>query len=187
MRADARRNRERVLAAARAAFAADGPAVGLDEIAQRAGVGAGTVHRHFPTKDELLLAVIADRLETLTGVAATLAEAPDAGAAFFEFFGRLAADAAQNLTLSAALTDSGAVGATVQAAGRSLEAALAVLLTRAQAQQAVRPDVTTGDLHAILSGALTIEQRLPPGSRGRGVQIVADGLRPGSSASPATR
>ncbi|MFD6451097.1 helix-turn-helix domain-containing protein, partial [Nocardia sp. NPDC060220] len=58
LRADARRNRERVLAAAQEAFAAEGISVPLDDIARRAGVGAGTVYRHFPTKEALFTAAI---------------------------------------------------------------------------------------------------------------------------------
>jgi AcrR family transcriptional regulator len=176
-RADAQRNRARVLAAAREAFATDGPSVSLDDIARRAGVGAGTVHRHFPSKEELFRAVIADRLEELTGVAGDLANAPDPGAAFFDFFHRLGRDAGHNLALSAALTDAGSIGDLVLEAGRELGTALAVLLQRAQAVGAVRSDVDTADLHAMLAGAIVMEQRLGPGAAGRGLAVVADGLR----------
>src|SRR3954471_17676046 len=65
MRADARDNRERVLRAARAAFAEDGPHASLNKIAQRAGVGAGTLYRHFPTLQALLVAIIGDDVEAL--------------------------------------------------------------------------------------------------------------------------
>jgi AcrR family transcriptional regulator len=178
-RADAVRNRERVLAAARDAFAADGPAVSLDDVARRAGVGAGTVHRHFPTKDALFVAVIADRLQRLAADAGNLAGAEDPGAAFFAFFAELADQARENLALSAALAVAGDGAATdaLRAAGAPLAEALAVLLTRAQDARAVRADITVGDLHAILAGALLAEQRLDPASRGRGLRVVADGLR----------
>src|SRR5215472_3500974 len=66
LRADAQRNRARVLQAARRAFAAEGVSVPLDEIARRAGVGAGTVYRHFPSKEALFEAVVHDRLRQLT-------------------------------------------------------------------------------------------------------------------------
>jgi AcrR family transcriptional regulator len=178
-RADAVRNRERVLAAARDAFATDGPGVSLDDVARRAGVGAGTVHRHFPTKDALFVAVIADRLHRLAAEAGNLAGAEDPGAAFFAFFAELADQARENLALSAALAVAGDGAATdaLRAAGAPLAEALAVLLTRAQDARAVRADITVGDLHAILAGALLAEQRLDPASRGRGVRVVADGLR----------
>ncbi|MEV6929792.1 TetR family transcriptional regulator [Dactylosporangium sp. NPDC051485] len=176
MRADAVRNRQRILAAARAAFAEEGPAVSLDDVARRAGVGPGTVHRHFPTKDALFAAVIAERLRDLTTLAGELAANPDAGEAFYAFFHRLAAEAAQNLALSAALTETAPLGEPIHEAGAALEAAIAALLTRAQAAGAVRPDLTTAELHAVIAGALVMEQRLPESSKGRGLALVADGL-----------
>src|SRR3984885_11076494 len=82
LRADARRNRERVLEAARAAFGAEGSDVSLDEIARRAGVGAGTVYRHFATKEALFEAVVFDRIAELVEEARTLSKDPDPGRAF---------------------------------------------------------------------------------------------------------
>jgi AcrR family transcriptional regulator len=81
LRADARRNRERILAAATAAFAADGLSVPLDEIARRAGVGPGTLYRHFPAKEALWEAVLHDRLARLADEAEALHRATDASAA----------------------------------------------------------------------------------------------------------
>jgi AcrR family transcriptional regulator len=178
LRADALRNLNRVLDAAREAFATEGPSVSLDEIARRAGVGAGTVHRHFPAKDDLFRAVIARRLNDLTQVAQDLAAAPDPGEAFFDFFNRLAADARHNVALSAALTNPADVGEAILDASKALAEAHAVLLARAQEAGAVRRDVQAKDLHAIIGGALVMEQHLPPGSTGRGLTVVADGLRP---------
>ncbi|WP_433204594.1 TetR/AcrR family transcriptional regulator [Dactylosporangium sp. CS-047395] len=175
-RADAVRNRQRVLSAARDAFAELGPGVSLDDVARRAGVGPGTVHRHFPTKDALFAAVIADRLEELAAAGAELAGADEPGPAFFGFFRRLAAEAAQNLALSAALTDPAATGEAIREAGRELEGAIAVLLARAQEARAVREDLTTAELHAVIAGAVVMEQRLPGPSKGRGLQLVVDGL-----------
>jgi AcrR family transcriptional regulator len=65
MRADARRNYERLLAQARAVFAEHGPAASLDDIARRAGVASGTLYRHFPTREDLIEAVLRDRVEAL--------------------------------------------------------------------------------------------------------------------------
>lgn len=144
----------------------------------RAGVGAGTVHRHFPTKDELFQAVIADRLQELTDLARDLAAGPDAGSVFFGFLHRLADDAYENLALSAALSTPADPAGAVLHAGAELEAALGTLLARAQQAGAVRPELDTRDLHAILAGALVMEQRLPPSSRGRGLDVVLSGLRP---------
>src|ERR1700722_8679746 len=85
LRADARRNRERVLEAARAAFGAEGSDVSLDEIARRAGVGPGTVYRHFATKEALFEAVIFDRIGELVEEARALSDDPDPGRAFSSF------------------------------------------------------------------------------------------------------
>nr|WP_246597997.1 TetR/AcrR family transcriptional regulator [Nocardia tengchongensis] len=78
-RADARRNRALVLAAAQRALAEGGLAVSLAEVARRAGVGAGTVYRHFPTKTALLEAVMQQRIDRLTGLAHRLRDAPRPG------------------------------------------------------------------------------------------------------------
>src|SRR3954453_17931999 len=69
LRADAERNRERILDAAREAFAEDGLDVGLHEIARRAGVGGGTVYRRFPDKQELIEALFEDRIAEVLGIA----------------------------------------------------------------------------------------------------------------------
>src|SRR3954469_11149519 len=69
LRADAERNRERILAAAREAFAEDGLGVGLHEIAKRAGVGVGTVYRRFPEKEQLIAALFEDRIDDVVAIA----------------------------------------------------------------------------------------------------------------------
>ena len=76
MRADARRNYEKLVAAARAAFTADGTSVPLEDVADRAGVGIGTLYRHFPTRQALLEAVYVDEVEAMARAAADLSELP---------------------------------------------------------------------------------------------------------------
>jgi AcrR family transcriptional regulator len=85
MRADAVRNRARVLEAADRVFALEGAAVSIDDVAREAGVGVGTIYRHFPTKEDLLQAVVISRVESLVDQARALAAADDATAAFFDF------------------------------------------------------------------------------------------------------
>ncbi|WP_255955347.1 TetR/AcrR family transcriptional regulator [Streptomyces odontomachi] len=82
LRADARRNREAVLDAAGALFAQRGDAVQIDEIAERAGLGVGTLYRHFADKQALLAAIIGRRLEAMTTLARTAEESPDPWTAF---------------------------------------------------------------------------------------------------------
>jgi AcrR family transcriptional regulator len=173
-RADALRNRAKILDAASAAFARDGADVSLDAIAALAGVGPGTLHRHFPTKQALLGAVVTTRLDRL----ATRAEqigAQDAAGDFFAFLGELAGEARHNLVLTAALGE--ALPAEGADAGGRLSHALDVLLRAAQRSGAVRPDLTVTELHAVIGGALAIEQRLPAERQGLGLRIVLDGLR----------
>ncbi|AMC57506.1 transcriptional regulator [Mycobacterium tuberculosis variant microti] len=85
VRADAARNRARVLEVAYQTFAADGLSVPVDEIARRAGVGAGTVYRHFPTKEALFQAVIADRMHRIIDKGHALLKSKHPGDALFAF------------------------------------------------------------------------------------------------------
>src|ERR1700752_4813418 len=85
LRADAARNRARVLEVAYDTFAAEGLGVPIDEIARRAGVGAGTVYRHFPTKEDLFLAVVAGRIQHIIDDGRALLESTDPGDALFSF------------------------------------------------------------------------------------------------------
>ncbi|HEV2634098.1 MAG TPA: helix-turn-helix domain-containing protein [Actinocrinis sp.] len=181
LRADARRNRAKVLEAAREVFAAEGLAVPLDEIARRAGVGAGTVYRHFPTKEALFEAVVVDRLEALAADGQARLAAPDPGPAFFEYFTRLVLDAGEKADLADLLASSGvALQESTLAAGARMKDVLHALLTRAQQSGAVRADVTADDLHSLAVGAIAAEQRnvtmgnpTPPGHL---VRIICDGL-----------
>jgi AcrR family transcriptional regulator len=177
LRADALRNRQRLLAAADAAFAEEGLSVSLDEIARRAQVGAGTVHRHFPTKEALIGAVIASRLEALSIDARTLANAADPGDIFYDFFTRLVIEGAASHALAAGLVASGVdVDAVVSKPVRDLMVSLAKLLGRAQRAGVVRKDIRASDLPALLAGAHAIE-RHPAGGK-RGLAIFCDALRP---------
>src|SRR3954466_7217768 len=85
LRRDAQRNRDRIIAATRAAFQERGLDVGVDEIARCAGVGMGTLYRHFPTKAALIDAVVDERFHELTAAAERAIETPDAWAGFASF------------------------------------------------------------------------------------------------------
>jgi AcrR family transcriptional regulator len=188
-RADARRNRELVLAAAKEAFAQEGLSISLDDIAHRAGVGAGTVYRHFPTKDELFRAVIADQLNGLANLAQELAVAADPGGAFYDFFEKVVSESRRNLAICEALLNSTDMEQSLEEASKTLEqegikavgSVVDILLARAQEVGAVRNDLTPVDLNAIIAGAILMEQRLPSASQGLGWKIVVDGLRAMSS------
>ena len=168
LRADAQRNRDKVLRAAQEAFAASGYGVPLDEIAAMAGVGPGTVYRHFPSKEELFEAVAAARLHDLIADARRLADDPDPGRAFFDFLSRFRQEAAAKRDLPDAI----AVPGSLQ---DDLRTALDVLLYRAKQAGAVRPDVTTPDLIALLKGLVHSINDRPPGT---GDQGLAGGCSP---------
>src|SRR5690606_32524481 len=124
------------------AFAEEGASVPLDEIARRAGVGAGTVYRHFPTKEALFEAVIRHRVEELLDDARARADADDPGEAFFGFLAELADGVAAKRDLTDALAAQGAgVDATVSTTTGAMHEALDVLLRRAQEAGDVRTDV----------------------------------------------
>ncbi len=184
LRADARRNRDRVLAAARAAFGAEGSDVSLDEIARRAGVGPGTVYRHFATKEALFEAVVFDRIGELVQEARALLSDPDPGRAFASFVERLGREGAVKRDLVEALADD---GIHVQLGGapivRALTDVLAELLRRAQRVDAVRSDIGVNDVVALLTGvayAICHSRADDEGTR-RLLAIMYDGLRAGRS------
>ena len=179
MRADARRNRERILEVAFAAFAAEGLSVPVQEIARRAGVGTGTVSRHFPTKESLFEAVVLHRAAGLAEEAARLARDKDPGAAFFEYFALLVAEGAANLGMAEALMGAGYdLDAACVREGCDLKGALNDLLARAQRVGAVRADVNGDDVKALMNSCLF---RTPtqddPAARDRMIAIATQGLR----------
>ncbi|MEU3623827.1 TetR family transcriptional regulator [Amycolatopsis coloradensis] len=174
LRADARRNRAKVLTAAEEAFAVDGLAVPLDEIARLAGVGAGTVYRHFPSKEALFQAVVLERIAQFAQEARDLLTAEDPGSAFFDFFKRVVKQASLNRALCDALAETTGLGFKASA-GTDFRSALEALLSRAQLAGAVREDIDGDDLRALIAGCLAAE-RYSLEDRHL-VRVVVDGLR----------
>jgi AcrR family transcriptional regulator len=180
LRADARRNRDRLLEAARTAFAAEGLSVPLDEIARRAGVGPGTLYRHFPAKETLFEAVLHDRIQRLADEAHALRSAPDAGAALLGFIDRLIAEATLKRDLVDALASAGSdLNASLAETGAQLRSEIQHLLVRAQRDGTVRDDIGIADLMAITAGMLFALQRRPGDQADprRAVAVLRDGLR----------
>lgn len=177
LRADARRNRERVLDAARRAFADQGYAVPLDEIAAAAGVGPGTVYRHFPTKEALFEAVSVANVQDLAADARARADAADPGLALSGFLDRVAEQALAKRDLPDAFAGAGADA--MAAARAEMNDALAALLAKAQEAGGVRRDVSVTDLIALLKGLLQAVRADPDPTIGhRLLAVVRDGLRP---------
>ncbi|MCX4091746.1 TetR/AcrR family transcriptional regulator [Nocardia sp. alder85J] len=179
LRADARDNRAKILTAARSAFDALGPQANLREIARRADVAQGTVHRHFPTKQALFSAIITERLRELTQLARQLRAEHDADTAFITFLTTTVEQARHNRSLASVFEEADG-GEDMQTAGREMNAELALLLDRAQAEGTIRDDIDLADVHAIAAAVLAVDTHpaAHPADRAKRVAIVLDGLRP---------
>jgi AcrR family transcriptional regulator len=154
--------------------------VPVKEIARRAGVGTGTVSRHFPTKEQLFEAILFTRAAILIENAERLAGSPEPGAAFFEYFSLVVAEGAANRGVAEALAGAGYdLDALAEGGGLDVMGALENLLTRAQLAGAVRGDVDTQDIKALITACLAREQTYAyPATRERIIAVVAQGLRP---------
>jgi AcrR family transcriptional regulator len=182
MRADARRNYERLLSEARTMFAEDSIEASLEEIARRAGVGIGTLYRHFPTRDALLEALLRDRFDTLAARARALLEEPPGHPVLFDWslsFVRLST-AYRGLTaaLLATLRDE---TSDLHASCEGMRIAAGELLRREQKADRVRSDVDPSEFLALVHGAAWGAEQAFAGSHERLeklVGLVIDGLTP---------
>ena len=178
LRADAARNRARVLDVAYETFAAEGLSVPIDEIARRAGVGAGTVYRHFPTKEALFAAVIEDRMQHLVDGGYALLKSEGPGEALFSYL--------RSIVLQWGATDRGLVDALAglgidipSVAPDAEDAFLAVLgdlLRAAQEAGTARQDIGVREVKSILVGCQAMEA-YNSALADRVTDVVADGLR----------
>jgi AcrR family transcriptional regulator len=179
-RADAQRNRERLLAVAKTAFADEGADVSLDEIARRAGVGIGTLYRHFPTRDAIVEAVYRREVEQLAGSASRLLGSLSPGEALREWM-RLFVDYIATKKVIASALGSIAGGATelYASSGAQITAAMSLLVKHAVAIGDIRPDVDPNDLLRAVAG-FTYGNTSPGwhASALRLIDILMDGLRP---------
>ncbi|GIH19190.1 TetR/AcrR family transcriptional regulator [Rugosimonospora africana] len=185
LRADARRNRIRVLEAADEVFASKGTGASTEEVARHAGVGVGTVFRHFPTKEALLEAVLVERFGRLAEEARSLAGAERAGPALFDFLARIVNQSASKNAFTEALTSAGVnVENSIGEVGQELWSALDTLLTQAQRAGAVREDVRTDELIVLIVGASRAAEYASRDAdlQARAVAVIFDGLRPAPSA-----
>jgi AcrR family transcriptional regulator len=175
-RADARRNYEKVLAAAREAFAEGGESTALEEIARRAGVGIGTLYRHFPNRQALLEALYVDEVEEVCRSAAELdgADPWEALNGWFErFIGYLGTKRALAHELLNYLDHDAPL---FQVCRASLFEAGEPLLKRAQEAGAVRPDVNIAEVIQMVVGIAKIPAS-DPGQTEHILRIALDGLR----------
>ncbi|MCS5734715.1 TetR/AcrR family transcriptional regulator [Herbiconiux daphne] len=151
-RSDARRNRQRLVSAAAEAFATVGTEASVADIAERAGVGKGTVFRHFASKDELLGTIVGDVLDTLLRRGEDLTTAPDAAAALEAFMSETIELQAHDRAFCEVVAGTAVGDRRIRESIAALEDVVARLTARAQSQGALRPDVTGDDIVLLLSG-----------------------------------
>jgi AcrR family transcriptional regulator len=174
-RADAKRNYDKLLAAAREAFTEADTAASLEDIARRAGVGIGTLYRHFPTRQVLIEAVYIDEVEALARSAADVADLPP-WEALHTWLRRFVDYVATKQALINELFADGAES-TVFASCRSMMfEAGEPLLERAQAAGEVRSDVSLTDVIHLVAGIAKIPSP-EPGQLERILDVALDGLR----------
>jgi AcrR family transcriptional regulator len=178
-RADAVRNRGRILDAAEVVFASEGIEAPVDVIAEKAGVGVGTLYRHFPTKEKLCEAILLERLRDLTQDARCQAEAEDPAAAFFGFLDHfvLLGEAKRDL-INAVMGAGLEFEQSAAPVKEDLREAVGVLLRRAQAVDAVRADVTPAAVLSLVGATCQAAAHVDGAPAGDLLGIVCDGLRP---------
>ena len=183
LRADAARNRARVLDAARLAFAEAGLDVGVEEIARRAGVGKGTLYRRFPTKEALVRAIFGDILEDVEALSAETDDVEDPSAAFAHYLNGAARMQANNQGFYDVVAHRlGAAALTAEQRRRFLEAA-ARPLRRAQEAGSVRTDLEPEDVSIMLRMVGVTTRPAPDGTPmdehwPRFLGLLLDAVRP---------
>ncbi len=179
LRADARRNRERILKAARAVFGDQGIDAQIDDVAKRAKVGVGTVYRHFPTKEALLDALVRERFSEIAQFAKEALRHEDAWEGFCELMWRAAERNAADRAFcdAVAFTDCTAIVARLRASAHMTED----LMSRAQAQGSAAPRRRPGtDIPIMMSAAASVMRNhsarglapLPDDHAGRAARVV---------------
>ena len=186
LRADARRNLERLIAAAREAFATEGPNAPLDDIARAAGVGSGTLYRHFPNRVALLEAVYRSNVERLCAEGERLAETEPPAQALLDWLRGFVRVISEKRGLAAALAEEGQTSELFAQCHSMINTTGAELLDRAKGAGAIRDDVPLADLLKMAKAFALAGETSPegPALAERLLVLSMDGLRP-RTASPA--
>lgn len=178
MRADARRNYERIVATARTAFLEQGPEAPLDDIARRAGVGAGTLYRHFPCREALMEAVYSDDIQRMSDLAYQLLEDHTPGEAIKLWMREQIGFAIQKRGLSATLKAALNRDSTIFTLCKQiLQDAAATILKAAQESGDVRQELEARDL-LLLAHSVAITTEANPDAAERLIAVMIDGLKP---------
>jgi AcrR family transcriptional regulator len=179
LRADAARNRRAVIAAARDAFGRHGVTTSLEDVARAAGVGPGTLYRHFPSRDELVLAVMDDGLTELHRLGVELLDEPDLLGAAHRWLDAYIEQSGRYEGLARTLASPPAVADEQSICWRAIEVGMA-LIRRAAEAGALRVDADADDVRHLCAAIAWVDGQLPPDPdrRARLVQMVLDGIRP---------
>ena len=180
MRADAQRNYTRLLEAASAAFVEHGADdVSLEEIARRAGVGIGTLYRHFPTRQALLEAVYIDQVESLSARAEELLTSDSPADALAEWLRAMVKFSSTKRSMtSALLTTLGTDSELLSSCVKQIKGAAEALLARAQQAGVARPDADAKDLIRLVHAVTIATEKTPDtGQADRMLALILDGLR----------
>jgi AcrR family transcriptional regulator len=161
MRQDARVNRERILVAAEEVFGAQGATGSTEEVARRAGVGIGTVFRHFPTKNQLIEAVLVGHFARLTARARSLAETDSPGGALRALVREMIETGPAKIALASLMLEKGQFTPDIAAASAELRSAVDVTLNRARAAGQVRPEVTIDEVYLLIRGLAQASAAMP--------------------------
>jgi AcrR family transcriptional regulator len=190
LRADARRNREAVLAAARKRFAKCGLECQMEDIARTAGVGVGTVYRHFPTKGDLIAALVADRFQRLAERAKEALAEEDSWKAFCDLMRYSAEVQVRDRALSEIISSQPQLGQH-EAVASGLVDTTTELIARAQDAGEMRKDAVIEDVPTLICGLGAVTAgagNMPELNWDRYVEIMLDGLRaPGVNTLPPPR
>jgi AcrR family transcriptional regulator len=175
MRADARRNYEKLVAAARAVFAAEGTSAPLEEIAEQAGVGIGTLYRHFPTRQALLEAVYLEEVQAIAAAAAEL-DGVEPWEALTRWLRQYVGFAGTKRALTEALLETDPDSNVLLACRTAILGAGDALLGRAQEAGVVRRDTTFVDVGRMISG-IAVVPTVDEEQKERLLMLALDGLR----------
>ena len=186
LRADARRNREKVIAAARAVFSEHGRDAQMDDVARRAGVGVGTVYRHFPTKEALIEALMVAAFEAIAAQAEAALEVEDPWEAFSSVLWRGAEIMSADRALSEVFASIPGAMESAMPTVEGLTDTMAEVIRRAQEAGVLRGDLIVDDIPMVMCGigSATKKEHRCEGAWRRHLSIVLDGLRESAATRP---
>jgi AcrR family transcriptional regulator len=187
LRADAERNRRALLEAATAAFCEGGLDVGVGEIAERAGVGRGTLFRHFPTKEHLIDAIVVERMDEAIARGEALLDAPEPGTALFTFIDETVGRQRTDYALFAAVDDVWLENDEIRAAHAQMVRVLERLLTNAQQAGEARADISAIDVVIMVKGACEAARsflHIDPQIGERQLDLVRSAIEPAGAERP---